>query len=127
MKKGIVVTAKNIATVCGHIKKVIKNKDSLFVRSANTSNFQQAKKLLSRAGKNGRAFFLDGRCAASIGEYLDSHIEIVKTRRHQCLRFGRNEDFQIINIGDKVFIDNDKVFISWALGRYASKKIACVS
>lgn len=127
MKKGIVVTAKNMATICGYIKKVIEDKDNLFVRTANTNNFKQAKQLLSRAGRNGRAFFLDGRCAASIGKHLDSQIEMIKVPYHQYLRFGRTTGFTTVNIGNKVFIDNDKIFISWALGRYEQKKITCIS
>jgi len=127
MKKGTVVTEKNMATICGRIKKVIQNMDGLFVRTANTNNFQRAKEILSRAGKNGRAFFLNGKCVASIGKHVDSQVEMVKIPYNQYLRFGRRTDFQIINVGDKVFIDNNKVFISWALGRSASKKITCVS
>ncbi|RJQ29114.1 hypothetical protein C4565_02515 [Candidatus Parcubacteria bacterium] len=129
MKKGILVTEKNIAMIFGRLKKVISKKKFLSARSFYTRDLNKVKQMQSLCGDGCQALFdASKKCIASRLMLDTAGVTLSKNSPYIWLN---SADYGYLSVrpGNKVFISGNNIYIErtdYAIKR-DQKFIMCVS
>ncbi len=108
MRKGIVVTEKNMMTIYSHLKKVVEKKKFLYGRVFYTRSIKEVNRIVS--SHKDSWWFRDGdRCVASRLKFGTAGVSCNGLRI--CLNEPDDCGFFYIQVGNKVFISPNGVVL----------------
>lgn len=120
MKKGILVTERNLPTVFGHIKNALRNKESIWTRNVWTDNLKTARKRLISFGKSKEAEYSlteNGVCPilsqSSEVTLKDKKLKIVGGLGVNLIAICHPQSgwWRRIEIGSRVLIEKNRILI----------------